>query len=117
MKVRTLKKLLYKICCDGYADWCPRFCDEEGDDYSINHIYVDDDGDVCLESTDMEYDPYDFTVANILGRLKHYAPDDYVYVLEEFEDGDTYACNITRHWYEDYDGDGDSQLFIDTFGM
>lgn len=117
MKVRTLKKLLYKICCEGYADWEPQFCDEEGDWYSVNHIYYDDDGDVCLESTDMEYNTYDFTVANILSRLKNYDPDDYVYFLEEDEDGDTYACDIERNWYIDEDEDYDEWLYIDCHGM
>ena len=118
MKVRTLKKLLYKICCEGYAEWTPWFCDEEGDYYTVNHIYVDDDDDICIESTDMEGDGnYDFTVANILHRLKDYAPDSYVYFLEEFEDGDTYACDISGNWYTDYDGDGDELLYIDCYGM
>lgn len=52
MKIKVLKKMLYKICCEGYADWEVYFCDEEGDSYTVNHIYVDDDGDVCLESID-----------------------------------------------------------------
>lgn len=118
MKVRTLKKLLYEICCNGYADWKPQFCDEEGDSYTVNHIYLDADGDVCIESTDMEEpENYDFTVANILHRLKHYNPNGYVYFLEEFEDGDTYACDISYNWYIDYDDDGDIILFIDCYGM
>lgn len=118
MKVRTLKKLLYKICCEGYADWTPWFCDEEGDYYTVNHIYVDDDDDICIESTDMEGDEnYDFTVANILHRLKRYDCDSYVYFLEEFEDGDTYACDISGNWYTDYDEDGDELLYIDCYGM
>lgn len=80
MKVKTLKKILYEICCAGYADWEPNFCDEEGDYYTINHIYLDDDSDVCIESTDMEGPGnYDFTAANILHRLKYYDSDSYVY--------------------------------------
>lgn len=117
MKVKTLKRLLYKICSEGYADWEVCFCDEEGDYYTVNHIYVDDDGDVCLESTDMESSTYDFTAANILHRLKDYDADDYVYFLEEDEDGDTYACDIEFHWYVDEDEDGDEQLYVDCHGM
>lgn len=117
MKIKVLKKMLYKICCEGYADWEVNFCDEEGDNYTVNHIYVDDDGDVCLESTDAECDTYDFTAANILGRLKRYDPDGYVYFLEEDEDEDTYACDIECNWYVDYDGDGDELLYIDCHGM
>ena len=80
MKVKTLKKILYEICCAGYADWEPNFCDEDGDYYTINHIYLDDDSDVCIESTDMEGPGnYDFTAANILHRLKYYDSDSYVY--------------------------------------
>lgn len=112
MKVGTLKKKLYKMCCDGFADYCLRFDPRDDGEYSINHIYVDDDGDVCLESTDMENDTYDFTVANILHRLKNYSPDDYVYFMEEYEDGDTYAWDITGNYYEGYDDDGDETIFI-----
>lgn len=118
MKIKTLKKLLYKICCEGYAEWIPSFCDEEGDSYTVNHIYVDDDDDICIESTEMEGDGnYDFTVANILHRLKDYDPDSYVYFLEEFEDGDTYPCDISGNWYIDDDEDGDEILYIDCYGM
>ena len=118
MKIRTLKKLLYSICCEGYADWIPQFCDEEGDWYSVNHIYVDDDDDICLESTDMEGGgSYDFTTANILHRLTNYDPDSYVYFLEEDAYGDTYACDISGNWYTDYDEDGDEFLYIDVFGI
>ena len=118
MKVRALKKLLYNICCNGNADWTPWFCDEEGDTYTINHIFIDYDGDICLESTDAEGDEnYDFTTANILHRLKKYDPESYVYFLEEDECCDTYACNISSNWYIDIDDDGNEQLYIDCFGM
>ena len=117
MKVKTLKKLLYWICSEGYADWTPWFCNEEGDSYTVNHIYVDSDGDICLESTDMENDTYDFTSANILGRQKHYNPESYVYFLEEDEDGDTYACNIKYYWYDSQDCNFDRKLYIDCHGL
>lgn len=119
MKISTLKRLLYEICNNGYADWIPWFCDEEDDDYSVNHIYVDNEGDVCIESSDAWYksNNYDFTVANILHRLKNYDPDSYVYFLEEFEDGDTYACDISFNWYTGHDDYGNDTLYIDCYGM
>lgn len=41
-----------------------------------------------------------------------------MYFLEEFEDGDTYACDITGNWYTDYDSDDDEfLLYIDVFGI
>lgn len=118
MNVGYLKKILYNICQDGYADWIPWFCDEDGDYFSVNHIYTDDEGDLCLESTDMEGDyNYEFTAKNILHRLKKYNGSTYVYFSSEDEDGDTYACDIENNWYIDSDDDGDDTLFIDCHGM
>jgi hypothetical protein len=118
MKIRTLKKLLHKICYEGYSDWTPWFCDEEEDIYTVNHIYVDDDGDVCLESTDMEGDNnYDFTTADILHRLKKYDPNGIVYFLEEFDNGDTCVFDISNIWYIDFDDDGNERLYIDCFSL
>lgn len=66
MNVKTLKKMLKAICDDGYGNWEPHFCISSDEWYTINHIYVDNDGDVCLQSSDCEDDPYDFTAWNIL---------------------------------------------------
>lgn len=118
MNIGTLIEILQNMCYNGYSEWILWFCDEEGDEYSVNHIYVDDEGDICIESTDMEGDGnYEFTVEDILHRLNEYDPDSYVYFLEEFEDGGTYACDIDEDWYTDYDAYGDTQLYIDCYGM
>lgn len=89
------------------------FCDDDDDDYTVNHIYLDNDGDVCLESTDTEGDNYDFTANNVLNRLKHYENDKYVYFLEEYLDGSSNDYDIVFNWYIGYDEDGDSILNID----
>lgn len=113
MKVKALKKLLYLIRDAGYGDWVLMMCDDDNDDFSINHIYVDDDGDICLESTDAEEKTYDFTANNVLKRLKHYDNESYVYFLEEYEDGSSNAYDIDFHWYIGSDDYGDDVLNID----
>ena len=55
MRIKALRKLLHIIVDNGYGDWVVWFCDDDDDDYSVNHIYKDDNGDVCLESTDLGY--------------------------------------------------------------
>ena len=72
MKIKALKKLLHTIIDEGYGDWKVYLCDDDDDDYTVNHIYLDDDGDICLQSTDTESETYDFTANNILNRLKKY---------------------------------------------
>ena len=113
MKVKALKKLLYLIRNAGYGDWTLFMCDDDDDDFSINHIYTDDDGDICLESTDMEVDNYEFTANNVLNRLRHYDNETYVYFLEEYEDGSSNAYDIDFNWYIGSDDDGDDILNID----
>ncbi len=79
MKIGALKKLLHIICDEGYGDWVLYFCDDDDDDYTVNHIYVDDEDDICLKSTDMEGNNYDFTAQNVLSRIKKYDNSTYVY--------------------------------------
>lgn len=113
MNVKTLKDLLYRICCAGYADRKINFCDEEGSIYTVNHIFVDVNGNVCIKSTDMEFYIYDFSTSNILHRLKYYDADSYVYFLEEDKNGDTHACDIEFLWYNATEND---LLIIDCHG-
>lgn len=118
MKVKELKIILYAACKKGYEGWVPRFCDDLADDYSVNYVFVDDEGDICLKSTDMEGEGYyEFTTDSLLEQLKNYDPSSYVYFLEEDEDGDTYYCDISDNWYTDWDDDGEELLYIDCFGM
>ena len=115
MYVGQLKQLLKCISEDGYGDWVVNMCDDDDDDYTINHIYVDYDGDLCLESTDAEWNTYDFTCDNVLSRLNKYPDDMYVYFLEEYEDESSYAYDIDDEWYIGTDGDGDDILNIDCY--
>ena len=120
MNIKTLKKMLREICDDGYGNWVPRFYG-----YTINHIYIDDDGDICLQSSDCEDDPYDFTAWNILKRLNDYYPKSYVYFEEEYYDDCDDECydyyDIEYNWYidteEDDDGDEYEYLYIDCCEM
>lgn len=113
MKIKALKKLLHTICDDGYGEWKLFLCDDDDDDYSVNHIFIDDDGDVCLQSTDTEGDNYDFTVEDILARLKRFDNDKYVYFQEEYWDGSSCYFDIEFNWYIGTSYYGDSILNID----
>ena len=106
MNVKTLKKMLRQICDAGYAEWIPRFYPPDGGHYSINHIYIDDDGDICLQSSDYDDDPYQYTVW---------------YLEEEYDDESTDAWDIEFNWYTDTytddDGDEVEELYIDCCEM
>ena len=116
MKIKALKKLLYNIRDNGYGDWIVYFCDDDDDDYTVNHIYVDNDGDICLESTDMEGDGnYDFTVNDILRRIRKYDNENYVYFLEEYEDGSSTGYDIKFNSYLGTDDWGNTILNIDCY--
>lgn len=105
MLVQTLRRLLHEICDEGYGDYVVYFCDDDDDTYTVNHMYSDDDHDICIESTDAEDETYDFTVKNILKRLRHYERDTYVYFREEYEDESSWNYDISYSWYIDDDGD------------
>lgn len=117
MTVGELESLLRNICDDGYGDWVVYMCDDEDEDYTINHIYIDSDGDICLESTDAEDDTYDFTCDDMLNRLRKYSDDTYVYFLEEYEDESSNSYDIDDGWYIGTDYEGDEILNIDCFPM
>lgn len=95
----------------GYGDWVLFMCDDDDDDFSVNHIYVDDDGDICLKST--EEGGYEFTANNVLNRLKHYDNESYVYFVEEYDDGSSNVYDIDFHWFIGANDDGDDILNID----
>ena len=100
MIVKALKKLIHTIIDDGYGEWKVFFCDDDDDDYTVNHIFIDDDGDVCLQSTDTEGDN-----------------DKYVYFQEEYWDGSYEDYDIEFNWYIGIDDNGDSILNIDCTEM
>lgn len=113
MKVDQLKANLVQAICGGYADYEVRFWDQNGDYVTIDQVYLDDDGDVCLESN--EYDDNEFSAQELLDELDHYSDKRYVYVydddtdtsfdIDEEEDDDDYD-NL---WYIGNDG----YLYID----
>ena len=114
MKVDQLKANLVQAICEGYADYCVNFCDQDGDYVTIDRVYLDNDGDVCLESN--EYDDNDFSAQELLDELDRYSDKRYVYVynddidtsfdIDEEDDDDDYD-NL---WYIGDDG----SLYIDT---
>ena len=117
MKIKALKQLLHNICDRGYMDCIVYFCDDDDDDYTVNHIYVDDDGDICLESTDMEGDNYDMTAEDILKKIEGFDNDEYVYFLEEYYDGSSTGYDIEFNWYIGHSVSGIEILNIDCSEM
>lgn len=115
MTVGELKQFLNNISESGYGDWIVNMCDDDDDDFIINHIYVDDDGDLCLESADGEWGTYDFTCDNVLNRINKYSDDMYIYFLEEYENESSYAYDIDDEWYIGTDDDGGYVLNIDCY--
>ena len=115
MKVDQLKANLVQAICEGYEDYEVHFCDQDGDSITIDKVYLDDDGDVCLESN--EYDYNEFTAQELLDELDRYSDKRYVYVynddnytsfdIDEEEDDDDYD----DLWYIGDDG----CLYIDTY--
>lgn len=115
MTVAELKDILCDVNNDGYGDWSVFMCDDDDDDFTINHIYLDEDDDLCLESTDAEDNTYDFTCNDIIERLSEYSDDTYVYFREEYEDESWCDYNIDDNWYIGSDDDGYDILNIDCY--
>lgn len=113
MTIKALRKLLHQICDNGYGDWIVNFCDDDDDDYTVNYIYTDNDGDICLESTDAYETDGSYTAKGILRKLKRYNGDKYVYFLEEYWDESSCAYDIVFNWYIGTDYYGDDILNID----
>ena len=113
MKVDQLKANLVQAICEGYADYCVNFCDQDGDSVTIDKLYLDSDGDVCLESN--EYDNNDFSAKELLDELDRYSDKRDVYVYNDDidtsfdidEEDDYYAYYYL--WYIGNDG----SLYID----
>lgn len=99
MTVRRLRYYLNSMCNHGHSSEMLYFVDEDGDWQTIESVYIDDEGDVILDS-EGDDDYYD-SVGMLLDRLYEYDGDDYVYICDC--DGD-YA-NIEGGWYFDDDDD------------
>ena len=108
MKVDQLKANLVQAICEGYADYCVNFCDQDGDSVTIDKLYLDSDGDVCLESN--EYDNNDFSAQELLDELDRYSDKRDVYVYND--DIDT-SFDIDE---EDDDDDYDDLWYIGNDG-
>ena len=76
--------------------------DDEDGPYSVNRIYLDDDGDVCLESNEEDEDEYD--VDQIGTEVSAFDEDAYVYFKIVDEDGDEVCYEISDDWELDDDG-------------
>lgn len=114
MRIKALRYLLHVIIDEGYGDWKVYFCDNDNDDYTVDRIYKDCNGDVCLESNDLTYSQ-DYTANQILSLIKEFDREDYVYFKEVYEDGDENDYYIISNWYigDDQEYEGYSVLNID----
>lgn len=115
MNVDQLKANLVQAICDGYADYVVNFCDQDGDSVTIDTVYLDDDGDICLESN--ETDNNDFSVQELLNELDRYSTDRYVYIYDvEYDsnfdiDEDDEDDSYDHLWYIG----NDDCFYIDTY--
>ena len=108
MKVDQLKANLVQAICEGYADYEVHFSDQDGDSITIDCVYLDDDGDVCLESN--EYDDNEFTAQELLDELDLFSDKRYVYV---YNDDNDLSFDINE---EDDDDDYDDLWYIGNDG-
>lgn len=108
MNVDQLKANLTQAICEGYGNYIVNFCDQDGDSITIDCVYLDDDGDVCLESN--EYDDNDFSAQELLDKLDHYSDKRYVYV---YDDDNETSFDIDE---EDDDDDYDDLWYIGNDG-
>ena len=85
MNVDQLKANLTQAICEGYGNYIVNFCDQDGDSITIDCVYLDDDGDVCLESN--EVDNKDYTVQELID------------ILDRYRDSTTSMCTMmTMIW-------------------
>lgn len=110
MTVKSLTKLIKQICNSGFGNWEPCFNVFDDDYHYINHVFCDEDGKVCLQSTDLEEDAYNLKAWKILACLKNYNPNKKVYFQKEYYNEDTDDWDIKFNWYHSKNDDGDGEV-------
>ena len=113
MTVAQLQANLTQAICEGYGNYIVYFYDQDGDRVTIDAFYLDDDGDVCLESND--YDNKDYSANELVNILDRYGGDTYIYIYDE--DSDVYFDIDESDDEEDYDNlwyVDDDELCMDT---
>lgn len=111
MNVRILKRILFEICRDGFVRDVIYFCDEDDDCYSVNSIYKDSIGEVCLNCSDGDHE---YTASQILHKLKKFDPNARAYVLY-YENYEAYTNEISGHWYTEENEYGFHDAYIDCY--
>ncbi|MCQ2342797.1 MAG: hypothetical protein MJZ75_04825 [Paludibacteraceae bacterium] len=108
MTVSLLKAELQNAITNGYGDYWVHFYDQDGDGVTIDTYYLDNDGDLCLESN--EHDDRNYTAKELFAILQKYKHNTYVYI---YDDDSDISFDI-----EDYDDEGnedaDSLWYIGT---
>ena len=97
MKIRKLRYYLEGIQEDNYGCYVLNLSDQDQDYYTVNEVYVDDDGDICLSSDC----GYEMTVDDIMEAISEYDDDDYVYFEHIDWDNGNLICDIEGGWYTD----------------
>ncbi|MCQ2243591.1 MAG: hypothetical protein MJZ32_04970 [Bacteroidaceae bacterium] len=104
MKVKRLLYWLYDIQENGPINCELSFSDQDCDCYTVDEIYVDEDGDVCLHS-EADYCCGDLWVEDIIEQLEQFDEDSYVYFEHMDYDDDITTFDIEGGWYLDDDSD------------
>lgn len=101
MKIATLKSYLKDIINDGYGNDDLYFCDQDGDYYTVEGIYVDDDDDVYLNFSS---DSWVMSAQDILDELNSQCYNNRTYIYM-YDDDDDLSMDIEGGWYLDDDND------------
>lgn len=97
MKVRKLKFYLEDIQEEGYGSYVLYFSDQDENYYTVDSIFFDEDGDLCLQSSD----DFEMTVDDLLDNLSDVDDDTYVYFEHLCWDDSSLTCDIEGGWYID----------------
>lgn len=101
MKIKRLRMWLEDIQEEGYGSAVLYFSDQDEDCYTVNYVYIDDDGDVCLQS----FGGDDLTVDELLDQISDCGNNTYVYFERQYWDDSPLICDIEGDWYTDDYGD------------
>jgi len=104
MLVEQLEANLEQAVEEGYGEYKLFFCDQDGECFSVDSCYLDDDADLCLEFNE---DGRPLTVQQMYDKLDRYKDDTYAYFYNNainlaFDiDDEEEDTDWDQMWYED----------------
>lgn len=101
MKVRKLRFYLEDIIEEGYGSYTLNFSDQDANFYTVNSVFFDNDGNLCLQSSC----GFEMTAKNLLDHLSGIDDNTYVYFEHLYWDNSNLICDIEGGWYIDDEED------------